>query len=132
MPADGGSIIVQPGSPQSVVELQRERGLELRVQIAEGQDPLPSDVVVLLLEAEHAGDVQLTDGRWQIGPSFRGLRLLEARRIQPSEKDPARAQLLRPGAYRFVAFPDTIAIEPAEVVVTGSESDPLEIHWKSR
>jgi hypothetical protein len=39
---------------------------------------------------------------------------------------------LRRGAHRFVAFPDTIAIEPAEVVVTGNEKEPLEIRWKPR
>jgi hypothetical protein len=132
LPVDGGSIEVQAGSPQPVIELQRQRGLELRVQLAEGEDPLPSDVSVLLLESDRTIDLLFADEKWQIGPSFRGLRVLETRRIQPTEKDAALAQLLRQGAYRFAAFPNTIAVQPEEVMLTGAETAPLEIRWKPR
>jgi hypothetical protein len=97
-----------------------------------GQEPLPSDVVVLLLERDRADAVKLVDGDWTIGDTFRGIDPLKSRRLTFDASGDSRARLLRPGAYRFVAFPDTIAIEPAEVVVTGAETEPVEIRWKPK
>jgi hypothetical protein len=133
LPADGGTVLVQHDSAPAVVEILRERGLELEVRLAQDQASWPEDVLVLLLEVDHADQVVLgEDGTVETGGAYDGIALLEARRIQPDARGRARAVSLWGGPCRFVAFPDTIAIEPAEVVVTGTETGPLEIRWKPR
>jgi hypothetical protein len=32
---------------------------------------------------------------------------------------------------RFIAFPPTIAIEPAEIEVTGGQAEAVEIRWRA-
>jgi protocatechuate 3,4-dioxygenase beta subunit len=132
LPLDGGTVLIPDGNQLAVLELQRERGHELEVRLAEGQPPLPIDVVVLLLETDRASQVTRAGDRLEAGPSFDGIDVLEARRIVPRAQNNARAVSLWGGPCRFVAFPDTIAIEPAEVVVTGHETAPVEIRWKPR
>ena len=132
LPLDGGTVRIQAGDTPQIVELERERGLELEVRLADGQVAWPQEVSVLLLEADRAGEVEHRSSGWSMGRGYRGLNILDARRIQPDANGHARAVALWGGPCRFVAFPDTIAIEPAEVVVTGQETGPVEIRWKPR
>ncbi len=130
LPADGGTVRIQDGGPTPAVEIARERGIDLELRVAES--PSVPGVLVLFLESDRIGDVQFDGKEWHIGESFRGLQVLEARRVRPDAFGLARVRSLRSGAYRFVAFPDTIAIAPAAVVVTGKETEPLEIRWQPR
>jgi protocatechuate 3,4-dioxygenase beta subunit len=132
LPVDGGSVSVQAGGEPQVLELERQRGLELDVQLAPGQEPWPADVFVLALEPATADQVVLDASGWNIGQAYRGVNVTESRALRLDANRRAHVTALRPGPHRLVAFPDTIAIEPSEVVVTGSESEPIEIRWKPR
>jgi hypothetical protein len=131
LPLDGGTIQMASTDPVSL-ELERERGLELEVRLAEGQSPLPEDVTVLLLESSRAGEVQLGPKGWEFGDSWRGVSVLASRQVLPDSKRSSRVVALRPGPHRFVTFPDSIAMEPAEVLVSGEETGAVEIRWTPR
>lgn len=131
-PVDGGTVIVQATGERQSLELERERGLELDVRLAQGQEPWDRNVFVLALEPATADQVVLDASGWNIGQAYRGISVLPSRALRFDSNGRARVSALRPGLHRFCVFPDTIAIEPAEVVVTGSESEPVEIRWKPR
>jgi len=132
LPVDLGTVNVGNGRETQSFEVALERGSEIDVQLAREHAPAPADVVVLMLEAATASQVAHGLGGWSFGPAYRGVNVLKSRRIWPSTNGPIRVYALRPGSYRFVAFPDSIAIEPAEVVVAGNENEPIEIRWKPR
>ena len=123
---------VQAGGTPVEVELERERGLELEVRLAAGQEPWPEELFVLLLEADLCDQVERGSNGWQVGQGLRGLNVVESRRIRPDSEGRASARALRPGRCRFVSFPDTIAIEPSEILVTGAETEPVELRWTPR
>jgi hypothetical protein len=131
LPVDAGTVLVKDAEPQQV-EIPRERGLELHVQLAEGQQPWAKELFVLLLERATADQVVLDESGWNIGQAYRGINVVASRRVQLDPGGHARVTALRPGPHRFVSFPDTIAIEPEEIVVTGGETEPIEIRWHPR
>jgi RNA polymerase sigma factor (sigma-70 family) len=132
LPLDGGTVLVQAGNEHTVVELERERGFELDLRLADGQSCWPSTTSVFLLESDRVADLKPSVNGWAIGPGFRGLEVVDARQVKPDSNGRARVISLRPGACRFVVFPDTIVIEPEEIVVDGTESAPVEIRWTRR
>ncbi len=131
LPVDAGTVLIKDTEVQQV-EIPRERGLELDVQLAEGQQPWPKEVVVLLLETATSDQVVLDKSGWTVGQAYRGISVVASRNVYFDPGGHTRITALRPGPHRFIAFPDTIAIEPTEVVVTGHEIEPLKIHWKAR
>ena len=132
LPVDGGTVLIPADGSTVVVELERQRGLELSVKLAADQKPIPEDVFVLLLEADRASQVERVSDHLEAGTAFDGINVAEARRVVLDSQGLARLVQLWGGRCRFVAFPDTIVIEPGEVVVTGKETEPLEIRWKPR
>jgi hypothetical protein len=132
LPLDGGTVVVEDSSEPQSLELERDRGFELEVQLAQGLEPWPDDVFVLALEPATADQVVLDASGWNIGQAYRGVNVVDSRRLRLDSHGRARITALRAGPHRLVAFPATIAIEPAEVVVTGTETGPLEIRWKPR
>jgi hypothetical protein len=132
LPIDGGTVALHAGKEPQSLELERERGLELDLRLAEGQQPWPKETFVLLLEPATADQVVLDKRGWNIGQAYRGISVIAARSVQLDPSGHARISALRPGPHRFVAFPDTIAVQPSEVSVTGTESGPIEIRWTPR
>jgi hypothetical protein len=132
LPVDGGTVRIPADGSTMIVELERQRALELVVKLAADQEPFPDDVFVVLLEADRAGQVQRVSDYLEAGPAFDGINVAESRRVLADSQGLAHVASLWGGPCRFVAFPETIVIEPAEVVVTGKETEPLEIRWKPR
>jgi hypothetical protein len=129
LPLDAGTILIRGGEDAVELELEQQRGIELDLQLADGQTPWPSSTAIFLLEADHVGDLKPNATQWDVGPGFRGLNVVYARKVKLDSNGRAHVISLRPGACRFVAFPDTVAIEPEEIVVSGTETAPIEILW---
>jgi hypothetical protein len=132
LPSEVGPVVVEATGEPRVVEIERERGLELGVRLARGQAPWPANVLVLALDPATLDQVAIGVGYRDFGTAYRGIDVGASRGLRFDSKGHGRVTALRRGPLRFVAFPDTIAIEPAEVVVTGDETAPLEIRWRPR
>jgi RNA polymerase sigma factor (sigma-70 family) len=132
LPIDGGSVLIRTDAGPVELELERERGLELDLHLADDQAPWPATSTVFLLESDRTGDLKPAAKGWDIGPGYRGLNVVDARKVEPDSNGHAHVRSLRPGRCRFVAFPGTVSIEPAEIVVTDRETGPIEIRWSPR
>jgi hypothetical protein len=129
LPLDAGTVLVQASGEPQVLEIELERGLELDLQLTQDQQRWSNEVFVVLLEQATVDQASFDRDTLNLGEEYRGIDVIGSRRVKLDGNGRARIRALRPGPYRFVAFPDTIAIEPSEVVVTGAESAPLELRW---
>ena len=116
-------VEVHPGMAPITFEL--ERGHELVVELADGQTPWPEVAILLLDDRQHAllpGDSLQSSTRIVLRgrPTTFGLA-----------EGPTRLTGLAPGRHHLRAFPDVIAIEPAEVVV-GPDTPEVELRWSYR
>jgi hypothetical protein len=102
-------------------EFEFRQGIELELRLAEGREPWSETIAVLLLDDERYDDMS---GEQESGLNWFGWRVHFATEGSVQLAD------LAEGRHRFRAFPQTIAIEPAEITVRAGMA-PIELSWSS-
>jgi hypothetical protein len=121
-------VDVSPTAPP--IEVEREKGRECVVQLAPDQQAWPADTyTVLLLESRWSNDVEIDGSNWRVAPSLEGYQLHASRIVRFDRDGTARITRLGDGPYRFMVFPPTMSISPAEIASVPAGGEPMVIRW---
>jgi hypothetical protein len=121
---------VRIGPDGTRVEFELERGLGLELRLPAGTEPWPDDVTVLVLNDRQYEDAVGEESN-PLGARTWGFSLSSSWHVNFDDTGATRVNALAEGRHRFRAFPDTISIEPAEIVVR-PDMDPVEVSWSLR
>jgi hypothetical protein len=137
VPQNVERVVVAAGQASEPVEVRLEHGHALDIELDDGVGVPPAESWILVVEPELWADVLFGDDvpdassklggtRYRAGPlsghSFAG------RFVFFSDGHRARLTGLPAGELRFKAFPPSLVIEPATVVLPRAE--PLAIRWR--
>jgi hypothetical protein len=122
-------VLVPASAEPARIELVLARSLRVEVVLAEGLEPPPEGVEILLVEEAYFDQVRPlpeTDS-WEsgpLGPAFvkRFAYFDRKRTCEPGG--------LGPGRYRFKVEPPDIVVEPESVTLVEGENPPIELRWR--
>jgi len=123
-------VLVPAAGEPPRLELALARGFRVHVALAEGLEPPPPEVEIVLVEEAYFEQVQAlpeTDS-WDGGPLGNAV----VRRFVYFEGQQRTCELaaLGPGRYRFKVEPPDIVVEPESVTLVEGENPPIELRWR--
>ena len=122
------------------VIIELTRGVEGKLVIVNENGERPPGCWLFLLEdaqlplfrgpfPEAGGPSNYSFNRYHLWLGDRGLL---NQRFQPDDRGRAHVPGLAPGRYTLRAVPDDLLFEPETFVISGEESEPIEIRWRPR
>ena len=115
------------GEPRRI-EFTMRRGLDIRLRMAPDQAPFPPGHRVILVEAERWDEVRNKCERHPGYAAGMG-NPLRQRIVFFDEQRTLTIRGLAPGRFRFLVQPAAFVVDPAELFVTASSSEPVSLRW---
>ncbi len=134
LPSELVAVTILPDGQPAQVALVLPRGHELHIQLAEGAELWPQEILAVLVEDSLWDELWIERSNsggllwnWELTHPGIGFGSSRSVRAALSEQRPIRK--LAPGRYRFKVVPPVISIEPESIEVSGNETEPIELRW---